>query len=109
MEQPRLFVYGTLRRGSPNKFADLFHANAQFLGNARMRGRLHQLSSYTGAVLSEEAGDWVPGELFHLHDPSILRTLDEYEGAEFERVQITVSLEDGQDLETWVYVLQQRR
>jgi gamma-glutamylcyclotransferase (GGCT)/AIG2-like uncharacterized protein YtfP len=109
MDPPRLFVYGTLRRGSLNKFADLLHANARFLGNARMRGRLYQFSNNSGAVLSDQPGEWVPGELYHVQDSSILRTLDDYEGFEFERVQVTVSLDDWRDLEAWVYVFRGRR
>jgi gamma-glutamylcyclotransferase (GGCT)/AIG2-like uncharacterized protein YtfP len=104
VEHPRLFVYGTLRRGSPNKYADLLQANAQFLGNARMCGHLYQFANYPGAVLSDQPGEWVPGELYQLQNLSILSTLDEYEGSEFERVQITVSLDDGQALETWAYL-----
>lgn len=104
MDQPRLFVYGTLRRGSPNKYADLLQANAQFLGNASMRGRLYQFPNYPGAVLSDQPDEWVPGELYQLQNLSILSTLDEYEGSEFERVKITVSLDKGPALETWVYL-----
>ena len=78
MQHPRLFVYGTLRRGSL-------------------------------AVLSDQPGESVPGELYQLQNPSILSTLDEYEGPEFERVQITVSLDNGQDVETWVYLFRGAR
>jgi gamma-glutamylcyclotransferase (GGCT)/AIG2-like uncharacterized protein YtfP len=104
VDHPRLFVYGTLRHGSPNKYADLLQANAQFLGNARMRARLCQSPNYPGAVLSDQPNGWVSGELYHLQNPSILSTLDEYEGSEFERVRITVSLDNGQEPETWVYL-----
>jgi gamma-glutamylcyclotransferase (GGCT)/AIG2-like uncharacterized protein YtfP len=104
MQQPRLFVYGTLRRGFRNKYADLLHANARFLGNARMRGRLRQFDNYSGAVPSDQPGEYISGELYQLEDPTILRTLDEYEGSEFERIQVKVSLDDGQMLETWVYI-----
>ncbi len=107
MEQ-RLFVYGTLRRRYKNIYAQLLHANARFLGKARMLGRLHQFASYAGAVLSDEPDGWVSGELFQLQDPSVLQTLDEYEGSEFERVLVKVSLEDGQDLETCVYLFRGR-
>ena len=105
MQPPRLFVYGTLRRGSPNKFAKLLEANSRFLGNARMPGQLRQFSNYPGVVLSDQPGEFVEGELFELQDPSILVVLDEYEGSEFQRVLATVSLDDGQELETWVYTL----
>ena len=108
MEQQRLFVYGTLRRAYKNIYAQLFHANARFLGKARMRGRLHQFASYTGAVVSEQPEEWVAGELFQLQDPSVLQTLDEYEGSEFERVLVKVSLDDRREVESWVYLLRGR-
>jgi gamma-glutamylcyclotransferase (GGCT)/AIG2-like uncharacterized protein YtfP len=104
MEQPRLFVYGTLRRGFPNKYADLLQANARFLGKARMRGRLHQFNGYPGAVPSDQPDEYVSGELYHIEDSAILPTLDEYEGAEFERILAKVSLDDGQEQEAWVYI-----
>ena len=104
MERGNLFVYGTLRRGSKNKYARLLHAHARFLGDARMRGRLYQLDHYSGAVLSDQPDDWVDGEVFQLEEPSILATLDEYEGAEFERAIIQVHLDSGEELEAWVYL-----
>ena len=112
MEQARLFVYGTLRRGYQNIYAALLRANSRFLGNARMRGHLCQFKSYSGAVLSDQPDEWVPGELFHLQDPNILQTLDKYEDSEFERILVKVSLDDGEDLETcletWVYLFRGR-
>jgi gamma-glutamylcyclotransferase (GGCT)/AIG2-like uncharacterized protein YtfP len=69
-----------------------------------MRGRLHQLNSYPGAVPSDQPGEYVSGELYQVEDPTILPTLDDYEGWEFERVLVKVSLDDGQELETWVYI-----
>ena len=104
MERSNLFVYGTLRRRCRNKFARLLHTHARFLGNARVRGRLYQFSRYPGAVLSEVPDDWVRGEVFELEDPSILAALDEYEGTEFERAMVGVHLENGEQLEAWVYL-----
>ena len=105
MERPRLFVYGTLRKGSPNPFARLLEANARFLGNGRMRGRLYQFANYPGAARTDEPDRWVAGELYELTDPGILTTLDGYEGQEFERVVVTVHLEAEEAVEAWVYLL----
>jgi gamma-glutamylcyclotransferase (GGCT)/AIG2-like uncharacterized protein YtfP len=100
-----LFVYGTLRRGSKNKFARLLHAHAQFAGNARMPGRLYRLGSYPGAVSSNQAGEWVRGELYSVEDPRwILSALDGYEGPQYERVQLEVELDSGGRIEAWVYL-----
>ena len=106
MEPTHLFVYGTLRRGSKNKFARLLHSQAQFAGNARMPGRLYLLGSYPGAVSSHADGEWVLGELYLIHDPRwTLPALDSYEGPEqFERVKLDVQLDSGARVEAWVYL-----
>jgi len=100
-----LFVYGTLRRGSRNKFARLLHAQARFAGNARMRGRLYRLESYPGAVSSNIAGEWVHGELYSMEDPRwTLAALDNYEGPSFERVKLEVERDSGDRVDAWVYL-----
>jgi gamma-glutamylcyclotransferase (GGCT)/AIG2-like uncharacterized protein YtfP len=101
-----LFVYGTLRRGSKNKFARLLHAHAQFVGKGRIPGRLYRLGHYPGAVLSNTPGEWVHGELYLIPDPRwTLPALDSYEGPEqFERVKLQVQLDSGDRVEAWVYL-----
>jgi gamma-glutamylcyclotransferase (GGCT)/AIG2-like uncharacterized protein YtfP len=106
---PHVFVYGTLRRGSRNKFARLLHAHARFLDNARMPGRLYQPSHYPGAVLPDQPDDWVRGEVFQLDNPGILPALDEYEGPEFERTKVTVHLDTGEQIKPWVYLFTGKR
>jgi gamma-glutamylcyclotransferase (GGCT)/AIG2-like uncharacterized protein YtfP len=81
---PYLFVYGTLRRGCDNQFARLLAERGQCVGVARVPGRLYDLGSYPGAVASDQPDEWIHGELFSLDD-ALLTSLDEYEGAEFER------------------------
>jgi len=63
------------------------------------------LSAYTGVVLSDQSNEWVPGELFELEEPAILAALDEYEGSEYERILVTVTLDTGVEMESWVYLL----
>lgn len=113
MEPCHLFVYGTLRRGSKNKFARLLHAHAQFAGNARIPGQLYRLGSYPGAVssrrigdqTSDQIGEWIRGELYCLQDPRwVLRALDGYEGAKFRRVKLAARLDSGRTIEAWVYL-----
>jgi gamma-glutamylcyclotransferase (GGCT)/AIG2-like uncharacterized protein YtfP len=105
MEPSHLFAYGTLRRGSKNKFARLLHAHAQFAGKARISGRLYRLGSFPGAVSSNQSGEWVRGELYCLQDPRwILPALDAYEGPRFERVKLEVQLDSGRRIESWVYL-----
>src|SRR5580692_11015727 len=105
MDPSHLFVYGTLRRGSRNKFARLLHAHAQFAGNARMPGRLYRLGSYPGAVSSNQVGEWIRGEPYNVEDPRwILSALDGYEGLQYERVKLEVQLDSGGQIEAWVYL-----
>jgi gamma-glutamylcyclotransferase (GGCT)/AIG2-like uncharacterized protein YtfP len=101
-----LFVYGTLRQGSVNRFARLLHDRARFLGVSRMQGRLYNLGRYPGAVPSNVPTDWVRGELFRLDQPAkILAALDAYEGPQFARVPQRVYLASGLQL-AWVYLYQ---
>jgi gamma-glutamylcyclotransferase (GGCT)/AIG2-like uncharacterized protein YtfP len=104
IESLNLFVYGTLRRSSRNKFARLLQAHAAFLGAARISGRLHRLGKYPGAVPSNAPGEWVHGEVFHLHHPAqTLHALDHYEGPRFERVMATAHLASRIQMNVWVY------
>ncbi len=99
-----LFVYGTLRRGSHNRFARLLHNRARFVGRARMPGRLYNLGQYPGATPSSEPADWVRGELFRIKHPAkLLAALDAYEGPRFTRVPQRVYCSSGVTL-AWVYL-----
>jgi gamma-glutamylcyclotransferase (GGCT)/AIG2-like uncharacterized protein YtfP len=108
MRRP-LFVYGTLRHGYPNRYARLLERSARHLGTARIQGRLYKVSWYPGVQVlrgGESAGnkDTVVGDLFHLRDPKILATLDQYEGSnEYRRVPATATLPDGSRIRCWVY------
>src|SRR5713101_3123951 len=100
-----LFVYGTLRRGLENEHSRRLSQQATFLGNGRMAGRLYQIDRYSGAIRSDEPGEWVHGEVYLLEDPGqMLPNLDRYEGEEFERVIVAAQLDSGEWLETWVYL-----
>ena len=63
MNSDHLFVYGTLMRGFDHPMAKLLSRSADFLGEARCRGRLYLVKHYPGLVLSDEPGDVVFGEL----------------------------------------------
>ncbi len=104
MSPAYLFVYGTLRRGSRNRFARLLESQARFVGNARVAGRLYSFGKYPGAIRSDLAGERVRGEVFLLKAPArILQALDEYEGPKYERVAVPVELASGKHIEAWVY------
>ncbi len=99
-----LFVYGTLRRASENRFARLLESQARFVGNARMQGRLYNFDRYPGATPSNGPSDWVRGKVFRLAQPdTMLAKLDAYEGPRFGRVPQRVYLSSGMHL-AWVYL-----
>jgi len=111
--QDRLFVYGTLMRGFDHPMAKLLSRSAEFIGEARCRGRLYLVKHYPGLVLSDDAEDVVFGELVRLRAPDeLLATLDEYEGcgpgvvppAQYVRQVLAMTLDDGTVSEAWTYI-----
>lgn len=103
MGADHLFVYGTLRRGSNNKFARLLAERGQFVSTARVPGRLYDLGQYPGAVRPNAADQWVQGEIHRAGSPQLLATLDEYEGEDFERAPVIAQLDDGGAVDCWIY------
>lgn len=102
--RPRLFVYGTLRRGWSNRYARLLDRSAGYLGTAQIQGRLYDLGRYPGVHLQADADEWVTGDLFRLRNAdAVLPVLDEYEGPAFERVSAMAILPAGVRARCWVY------
>jgi gamma-glutamylcyclotransferase (GGCT)/AIG2-like uncharacterized protein YtfP len=113
MISDRLFVYGTLMRGFDHPMARLLAANADCLGPAQCRGRLHLVRHYPGLVLSSDPADIVHGELFRLREvDALLREFDMYEACgegfaeptEYIRQMLPMTLADGTAGEAWTYV-----
>jgi gamma-glutamylcyclotransferase (GGCT)/AIG2-like uncharacterized protein YtfP len=113
MTSDRLFVYGTLMRGFDHPMAKLLRQAADFIGEARCRGRLYRIKHYPGLVLSDDAGDVVFGEIYRLRQPKeLLREFDMYEACgegfaeptEYLRQMLQVALGDGAVAEAWTYV-----
>ncbi len=108
----RLFVYGTLRRGSRHPLAGQLAAKASFLGEARFNGRLYRITHYPGAVASSQPDDWVQGDVYVLQDPTFLTALDRYEGCgpndakptQYLRLLQNVTLSDGTSVDAWAYI-----
>ena len=108
MSTQRLFIYGSLQPGGPNE-----HVMTAIGGEwaaAVVRGKLVELGwgaslGYPGLVL-DAAGDDVSGHVFSsLNLDGHWGSLDEFEGAEYERVVTTACLVGGGQVETHVYVL----
>jgi len=105
----RLFVYGTLRSDSGHAMHDALAEGAVLVGRGAVDGSIVDLGEYPGLVL-ERAGT-TTGEVWELHDASLLARLDAYEGigpaAEvqepYERVRVDVRLADGRTVEAWAY------
>jgi gamma-glutamylcyclotransferase (GGCT)/AIG2-like uncharacterized protein YtfP len=113
MTSDRLFVYGTLMRGFEHPMAQLLRQAADFIGEARCRGRLYRITHYPGLVLSDDAADIVFGEIYRLRQPrELLREFDMYEACgegfaeptEYVRQMLPVTLESGAASEAWTYV-----
>jgi gamma-glutamylcyclotransferase (GGCT)/AIG2-like uncharacterized protein YtfP len=113
MTSDLLFVYGTLMRGFDHPMAQLLSRSADFVGEARCRGRLYRVKHYPGLVLSEDADDVVFGELFRLRRPAeLLREFDMYEACgegfaeptEYVRQMLPVALGNGAVSEAWTYI-----
>jgi gamma-glutamylcyclotransferase (GGCT)/AIG2-like uncharacterized protein YtfP len=104
-----VFVYGTLRRGGINDINRLRPA-PQFVGAARVKGRLYHLGAYPGMTLG--GNEWVQGEVYAI-DPVLEPVLDEIEdlGAhptdEYVKRWIVVEVA-GQTVDCLVYEINPR-
>jgi gamma-glutamylcyclotransferase (GGCT)/AIG2-like uncharacterized protein YtfP len=113
MTSDQLFVYGTLMRGFDHPMARLLSRSADFVGEARCRGRLYLVKHYPGLVASDHADDVVFGELFRLRQPAeLLAEFDMYEACgegfaeptEYIRRMLQVATADGEAGEAWTYL-----
>jgi gamma-glutamylcyclotransferase (GGCT)/AIG2-like uncharacterized protein YtfP len=108
----RLFVYGSLAPGRPNE-----HVLAGIPGTwqpASVVGTLREegwgaAMGFPGLVLDAH-GEAIHGQVFSSqaltrHWPRV----DEFEGEGYERVHARVKLDDGREVEAWVYAIRQPR
>jgi gamma-glutamylcyclotransferase (GGCT)/AIG2-like uncharacterized protein YtfP len=110
--QDLLFVYGTLMRGFDHPMAQLLSRSADFIGEARCRGRLYLVKHYPGLVLSDDPTEVVFGELYRLRQPdALLREFDMYEACgegfaaptEYIRQMLQVTRDGQAPDEAWTY------
>jgi gamma-glutamylcyclotransferase (GGCT)/AIG2-like uncharacterized protein YtfP len=108
-----LFVYGTLMRGFDHPMAQLLSRSAEFLGEARCRGRLYLVKHYPGLVLSDDPAESVSGELYRLRRPDeLLREFDMYEACgegfaaptEYVRRMLPVTRDGHAAEQAWTYL-----
>jgi gamma-glutamylcyclotransferase (GGCT)/AIG2-like uncharacterized protein YtfP len=108
----RLFVYGTLMRGSSHALARELKQHATYEGPARYNGRLYRVTHYPGIVSSSAPGEWVFGDVYTLRDRELLADLDRYEGCgpddpaptQYVRLLQPVTLSAGPQVEAWIYI-----
>ncbi len=109
---PCLFVYGSLRRNYRHTMHDILEEYARYQGEGIFQGKLYDLGSYPGAILSSDSSDRIVGEIYQLRQADkVLRLLDRYEGChpqspdpEYVRQQSLVTLYDGKSLLAWIYL-----
>lgn len=108
-----LFVYGTLRRGSGHPQGVWLAEQAQWLGRARVGGRLYRISYYPGLVPDVGASVW--GDAYRLPEAGLaalwerLDAFEEIRGQaddEYYRGRGVVRLESGEVVEAWIYWFQ---
>jgi gamma-glutamylcyclotransferase (GGCT)/AIG2-like uncharacterized protein YtfP len=100
----RLFVYATLRQGQTAR--SLIANQISRSVRASTTGAIYAFPmGYAGFVETAEQAR-VVGELVWLTElPATFGLLDAYEGEEFARVVRQVTLETGEPLWSWIYVL----
>ena len=96
-----LFVYGTLKSTFRNPFALRLSREAIFIAHATVPGRLYRLDWYPALILDAAAGP-VSGEVWKIKTGAILNDLDRYEGAEYRRSTVPVSV-GTELLSCWIY------
>lgn len=116
MNPDLLFVYGTLRRACTTGAHQKYLAKAEFITEARVRGKLYQVSYYPALVLEAQSPDdyWITGEVYRLIEPTQLNALDDYEECdypasptqEYQRKRHEVTTITGEKLLVWIYAYQ---
>ena len=104
----RFFFYGTLMAGSGNAVAGLVHARLSGGVAARARGRLYAIPDRQGWYPALLDGEGVVRGYFYEalagFGAGDLAAMDRWEGAEYRRREIGVSLEDGREVAAQAYL-----
>ena len=107
LEVKYLFTYGTLAPGREN------HHHVENIDGdwmqAAVRGRLvnHGWGADLGfpALVVDETGDWVQGWALKSTNLALcFPALDQFEGHEYQRTQVAVTLENDEVVQAYVYL-----
>jgi gamma-glutamylcyclotransferase (GGCT)/AIG2-like uncharacterized protein YtfP len=104
----RLAVYGSLAPGERNHDLLAHLAGTWFAGT--VRGRLRDRGWGAGVgfpgLIPDEKGPEVAVTVLESADlAGLLPALDAFEGEEYRRVEIDVTVDDGRRLRAWIYAL----
>ena len=104
MNRTYLFVYGTLMQNIDSQIARFLRTNSCFIAEGKMKGYLYDVGFYPAALHLPDVESIVVGHIFELQDEvTTLATLDEYEGAAYQRGKVQIESEQG-TYECWVYL-----
>jgi len=109
----RLFVYGSLRSGFHNPAYDYLTKYFHLLGEAVVKGMLHDNGSYPVATPTIE-DHYITGELYELNNANefdwAIEQLDDYEGLNADpgetplyKRELVEVFQDGQPSKAWIY------
>jgi gamma-glutamylcyclotransferase (GGCT)/AIG2-like uncharacterized protein YtfP len=100
----RLFVYATLRQGQTARSLIAHHITRSV--RASTNGAIYVFPMGYAGFVETTTPARVVGELLWLTElPATFGLLDAYEGEEFARVIRQVTLETGEPVWSWIYVL----
>ena len=110
---PRLFVYGSLRKGFQSPAYDYITKYFTLIGDASVPGRLYDNGKYPVAVPADDA-HLILGELYVLKNTEefswVMEQLDDYEGLKVENGERPLYRRDlaqvscnGETSQAWIY------
>ena len=108
-----LFVYGSLRSGFRSPAYEYISRFFNFIGEAKVRGKLFDMGSYPGAVPASD-NTFIIGEIYVIKDDSdfswAIGQLDDYEGVNVEsdemqlyRRELTDVFINNEVTPAWIY------
>jgi gamma-glutamylcyclotransferase (GGCT)/AIG2-like uncharacterized protein YtfP len=107
-----LFVYGTLLPGTASETIGSILRRVRRVGEASVRGVLHDMGNYPAFTLDPRGESIVRGELLIVPSPAAWMRLDLYEGFNranpqlslFRRQPCIATKADGEEVECSIYV-----
>ncbi|MBC7948469.1 MAG: gamma-glutamylcyclotransferase [Chitinophagaceae bacterium] len=108
-----LFVYGSLRSGFRSPAYEYISRYFNFIGEAKVKGRLYDMGSYPAAVPCEDE-QYISGELYAIREENefswAMAQLDDYEGVNVEADEMQLYKRElahislaGQSISAWMY------